>query len=138
MIYEMVAEIKIPKLHDGIDWYSLFFNRKPDLQQDGDFAEWSVAPGCCFRLVQGQPDSESGLLRFGVSSLETELKRLRKEIGIEVDDIQIKTEQSMQTRWCTLNDPWTNTIGLFEYLNEKHKSQVILSLQNDWNAAGPA
>jgi hypothetical protein len=114
MIYEMVAEIKIPKLHDGIDWYSLFFNRKPDLQQDGDFAEWSVAPGCCFRLVQGQPDSESGLLRFGVSSLETELKRLRKEIGIEVDDIQIKTEQSMQTRWCTLNDPWTNTIGLFD------------------------
>lgn len=138
MIYEMIAEIKIPELNEGIVWYSPFFNRKPDLLRDGGFAEWSVAPGCGFRLVQGQPDSKNSLLRLGVYNLETELKRLKKEVGIEVDDLQIKTEQSMQTRWCTINDPWMNKIGLYEYLNEKLKSQVIFSIQDDWNAAGPA
>ncbi|MGD6858125.1 VOC family protein [Bacillus infantis] len=138
MIYEMIAEIKIPELHDGIVWYSPFFNREPDLLHDGGFAEWSVAPGCGFRLVQGQTDSKNSVLRFGVYNLETELKRLKNEIGIEIVDLKIKTEQSMQTRWCTLNDPWMNKIGLYEYLNEKHKSQVILSIQDDWNTAGPA
>jgi hypothetical protein len=138
MIYQMIAEFHVPELRDGVKWYSSLLNRKPDFLQDGRFAEWSVASSCCFRLSPGLPKSAGGPLHFGVNSLEAELKRLKKANGIQVDHTQIHTEHNLQIRWCTLEDPWTNRFRLFEYWNETHKSEVIKSIQEDWNAAGPA
>jgi hypothetical protein len=129
MIFEMTNQIRVSNIQEGQRWYEIFLNKKPDYIPHEGFAEWELIPGCWLQVAQGIPATESGPIRFGVSNLEDEQKRLVQQLNIEHFEIQSRPE--VPVKWVTFNDPWGNQLGLFEYLDknaEKARFNTIFGM----------
>lgn len=75
------------------------------------------------QLAEGTAEKKSGLIRFGVKSIEEERKRLFNELNIS--DVQVYSREEVPVKWCTFSDPWGNLLGLFEYIDKKEECERI-------------
>jgi hypothetical protein len=97
-------------------WYEKLFGRKPDFTAGPEFLEWEVVSDLWFQVVKKDGQLDSQRERFGVSEIHRERRRIIEEMGIDVTEIEELPKGVV--RWCNVQDPWGNKLGLFQDLEE--------------------
>ena len=94
-------------MSDGVAarrWYQDLFGREPDFRP---FDDWEI------HVVEHEPaGSQTARFRFGVADIAAEREVLLGR-GIAVSEIE---ELAGVVRWCNFDDPWGNTLGLYQDL----------------------
>ncbi|UYZ23809.1 VOC family protein [Mesobacillus jeotgali] len=121
MIFEMTYQVRVSDFNEGLKWYKSLLKKEPDFTPHDGFAEWELIPGCWLQVAEGTPSDGSGPLRLGVKSIEDERSRLINEINIE--SFEIFSREEVPVKWATFSDPWGNSIGFFEYIEEKEMNE---------------
>ncbi|WP_367037381.1 hypothetical protein [Rossellomorea marisflavi] len=131
MAYSSVTiQMRIKDFSEGLAWYEILFNRKPDFVPHEGFAEWELVLGSWFQLAEGEPGG--GPMRLGVRSVEKERGRLMTELDLEIEPIQCR--DGVPASWCTFEDPEGNKIGLFEDHQDQHPViQVVEDYFVEWS-----
>lgn len=111
-VLEMTIQVRVVDFQGGMRFYRALFQRDPDFLPHEGFTEWEFLPKCWIQVAKGEPTPGSGPLRFGVSDIEEERKRVISEFGIEIDEVQ--SREGVPAKWCSFEDPWGNRLGLFE------------------------
>ncbi|MFS0864745.1 VOC family protein [Fredinandcohnia sp. 179-A 10B2 NHS] len=123
MIFEMTIQVRVRNMKEGQKWYTVLFNREPDIVPHEGFAEWQIIPGCWVQIAEGIPAENSGFLRLGVVDIEAEKLRLMRELVVV--DFEIQSREEVPVKWCTFYDPWGNRIGFFEYFDKVEEEKVV-------------
>lgn len=123
MIYEMTIQVRVSPFKSGLGWYRTLFQRDPDFVPHEGFAEWELIPGCWLQLADGDPTVGSGPLRFGVTDLDTERRRVIADL--HVDPFEVYARPEVPVKWGTFADPWGNRLGFFEHLDNAEKDRAI-------------
>jgi hypothetical protein len=123
LIFEMTYQVRVMDFAQGVHWYQTLFNKEPDFVPYEDFAEWEILPGCWVQVAKGIPSEGSGPIRLGVYNIEEERNRLMNDL--QTESFEIHSREEVPVKWATLQDPWGNQIGFFEYLDEKDRDMKI-------------
>ncbi|WLR57482.1 VOC family protein [Mesobacillus subterraneus] len=123
MIFEMTYQVRVSDIDEGLKWYKFLLKKDPNFIPHDGFAEWELIPGCWLQVAEGTPAQESGPLRLGVKSIEAERSRLIAELQIE--SFEIFAREEVPVKWATFSDPWGNTIGFFEYIEEQVMNEKL-------------
>lgn len=123
MIYEMTTQVRVADFEEGKKWYQTLLNKEPDFIPHEGFAEWELIPGCWLQVAEGVPSEDSGPLRLGVTSIEHECTRMVEELNVTF--FEIHSREEVPVKWATFSDPWGNSLGFFEYINEKEKNEKV-------------
>ncbi|MGM9986013.1 MAG: VOC family protein [Bacillaceae bacterium] len=128
MIYEMTVQVRVPNIDEGQKWYEILLKKEPDFIPHEGFAEWEIVPGCWLQVAEGVPTEGSGPVRLGVTGLEAERNRVKKELHVE--HFEIYAREGVPVKWGTFTDPWGNRIGFYEYLSQAEKIKRINAILN--------
>ena len=97
-------------------WYERLLGRPPDFRpfDDDSFLEWQFRPGFWELHVVESPEADvrRGRVRIGVAHVDSARAALR-QVGFDVRELE---ELPGVVRWCNLDDPWGNRLGLYQDL----------------------
>jgi catechol 2,3-dioxygenase-like lactoylglutathione lyase family enzyme len=97
-------------------WYRDLLGREPDFRPFGDdtFCEWQFKPGYWeIHVVKRElAGSQTARFRFGVGDIDG-ARRTLVEKGIVVTEVE---DLPQVVRWCNVDDPWGNALGLYQDL----------------------
>jgi catechol 2,3-dioxygenase-like lactoylglutathione lyase family enzyme len=108
-ITELIAGVPVSDLDAGIDWYSRFFGRPPDMRV-GEEVLWEIAEHATLFI---EPDAEragAGRITFAVAGLDALLEHLAAQ-RIEHEPVEI---YSNGVRHVKIPDPDGNAIAFAE------------------------
>ena len=77
-ITSLFAGVPVSDLDAGIDWYTRFFGREPDMRA-GDEVLWDIDEHACLFIEPDAAHAGSGRITLGVSGLDGLLERLAAE-----------------------------------------------------------
>lgn len=126
MIFEMTVQVRVLDIEEGQKWYRVLIDREPDFIPHDGFAEWELIPGCWLQVAEGTSTEGNGPVRFGVTDIEAEQKRMKDELNVE--NFEIFSREEVPVKWGTFTDPWGNRLGFFEYLNKVEKQERIKTI----------
>lgn len=105
--------LPVQSLPDAIGWYRMVLGSKRTVQPLPHILEIELSTGFRLQLVQDASlKPGDGVVRFGVSDLEAERRRLLKA-GVDVSGI---TRHEGVISYCYVNDPYGNRLSLFQSL----------------------
>ena len=108
-ITHMIAGVPVSELDAGIDWYTRFFGRDPDLRA-GDEVLWDVDEHATLFIEPDPERAGSGRITFAVAGLDALLERLA---GVGIGHGPVET-YSNGVRHATVPDPDGNAIAFAE------------------------
>lgn len=74
----MTVQVRVTDIKEGQKWYQTLLNKKPDFIPHEGFAEWELISGCWLQVAEGVPTEGSGPIRLGVTDIEAERDRIKK------------------------------------------------------------
>lgn len=99
------------------EWYETLFGRPPDFRpfDDDTFLEWQFRPGYWeVHVVEvDDPTQRDPPFRFGIEDIDAVSDSLADN-GVEVSE---GGELSDVVRWYNFEDPWGNSLGLYQDLS---------------------
>ena len=105
-ITHLIAGVPVSDLDAGIDWYTRFFGRAPDLRV-GDEVLWDVDEHATLFIEPNAAQAGAGRITFVVSGLDALLERLASEgIGHELVETY-----SNGVRHVKIPDPGGNALA---------------------------
>ena len=108
-ITHLVAGVPVSDLDAGIDWYTRFFGRPPDLRA-GEEMLWDIDEHATLFIEPNAAQAGAGRITLIVAGLDGHLERLASQ-GIEHEPIET---YSSGVRHVTIPDPDGNTIAFAE------------------------
>ena len=109
MITNLYAGVPVSDLDAGVDWYTRFFGRDPDLRV-GDEVVWDLDEHASLFIERNAAHAGSGRITFGVTGLDGLLERLTA-VGIDYESIET---YSNGVRHVTIRDPDGNALAYAE------------------------
>ena len=109
MITHLYAGVPVSDLDAGIDWYTRFFGRPPDMRA-GEEMLWEIDEHAWLFIEPNAAQAGAGRITFAVAELDTLLERLAAE-GIAHEPIET---YSNGVRHVNIPDPDGNTIAFAE------------------------
>jgi catechol 2,3-dioxygenase-like lactoylglutathione lyase family enzyme len=106
---QLVAGVPVSDLDAGIDWYTRFFGRPPDLRV-GDEVLWDVAEHATLFIEPNAAQAGAGRITFAVTGLDALLEQLAAQ-GIAHEPIET---YSNGVRHVKIPDPDGNAIAFAE------------------------
>jgi catechol 2,3-dioxygenase-like lactoylglutathione lyase family enzyme len=113
VITDLFAGVPVSDLEAGIDWYTRFFGRSPDMRA-GDEILWEVAEHATLFIEPNAAQAGAGRITFAVTGLDALLDHLA---GQHIDHGPIET-YSNGVRHVTIPDPDGNEIAFAEPLDD--------------------
>jgi len=108
-ITAMVAGVPVSDLDAGIDWYTRFFGRSPDMRV-GDEVLWDVDEHATLFIEPNPEQAGAGRVTFAVTGLDTLLEALAaRDIAYEPVE-----EYANGVRHVSIPDPDGNAIAFAE------------------------
>ena len=108
-ITHLIAGVPVSDLDAGIDWYTRFFGRDPDLRA-GEEILWDVDEHATLFIEPNPAHAGAGRITFAVTGLDGLLERLAAE-HIEYESIET---YSNGVRHVNIPDPDGNAIAFAE------------------------
>jgi hypothetical protein len=108
-ITQLIAGVPVSDLEAGIEWYTRFFGRGPDMRA-GDEILWDVDEHATLFIEPGPEQAGSGRITFAVSGLDELLEGLSGR-GIGHEPIET---YSNGVRHVKIPDPDGNAIAFAE------------------------
>ena len=108
-ITHLIAGVPVSDLDAGIDWYTRFFGRQPDLRV-GDEVLWDTDEHATLFIEPNPEHAGSGRITLAVTGLDGLLERLTVQ-GIEHEPIET---YSNGVRHVKVPDPDGNAIAFAE------------------------
>ena len=108
-ITHLIAGVPVSDLGAGIEWYTRFFGREPDMRA-GDEILWDVDEHATLFIVPGADRAGSGRITFAVSGLDSLLEGLASR-GIAHEPVET---YSNGVRHVKIPDPDGNAIAFAE------------------------
>ena len=108
-ITALFAGVPVSDLGAGIDWYTRFFGRPPDMRA-GDEILWDIDEHATLFIEPNSAHAGTGRITFGVTGLDAILARLVEE---QIEHEPIET-YSNGVRHVNVPDPDGNAIALAE------------------------
>ena len=108
-ITNLYAGVPVSDLDAGIDWYTRFFGRPPDLHA-GDEILWDLNEHATLFIEPNAEHAGAGRITLGVTGLDALLGRLAAE-GIEHEPVET---YSNGVRHVNIPDPDGNAIAFAE------------------------
>jgi len=108
-ITALIAGVPVSDLDAGIDWYTRFFGRPPDLRV-GDEVLWDVDEHATLFIEPNPAHAGSGRITFAVTGLDELLEHLAAE---RIDHESIETYAN-GVRHVTIPDPDGNALAFAE------------------------
>ena len=108
-ITALIAGVPVSDLDAGIDWYTRFFGREPDMRA-GDEILWDVDEHATLFIEPDAANAGTGRITFAVEGLDELLERLAAA-GIEHAPIET---YSNGVRHAKVPDPDGNAIAFAE------------------------
>src|ERR671915_1541627 len=108
-ITALIAGVPVSDLDAGIDWYTRFFGRPPDLRV-GDEVLWDLDEHATLFIEPNAAHAGAGRITFAVAGLDALLERLAAA-GIEHEPIET---YSNGVRHVNVSDPDGNAIAFAE------------------------
>ena len=108
-ITHLLAGVPVADLDAGIDWYTRFFGRPPDMRA-GDEILWDVDEHATLFIEPNAAHAGTGRITLAVAGLDALLERLAAE-GIEHEPIET---YSNGVRHVKVPDPDGNAIAFAE------------------------
>jgi catechol 2,3-dioxygenase-like lactoylglutathione lyase family enzyme len=108
-ITHLLAGVPVSDLDAGVDWYTRFFGRPPDVRV-GDELLWDIDEHATLFIEPNATQAGAGRITFAVVGLDALLVRLAAQ-GIEHDPIET---YSNGVRHVKVPDPDGNAIALAE------------------------
>jgi len=105
----LIAGVPVSDLDAGIDWYTRFFGREPDLRV-GDEILWDIDEHATLFIEPNAVHAGAGRITFAVTGLDGLLERLAAQ-GIAYESIET---YSNGVRHVTVPDPDGNAIAFAE------------------------
>ncbi len=105
----LYAGVPVSDLEAGIDWYTRFFGRSPDMRA-GDEILWDVDEHACLFIEPNGETAGAGRITLAVAGLDSLLERLAGE-GIQHEAIET---YSNGVRHVNVPDPDGNLIAFAE------------------------
>jgi hypothetical protein len=116
----VTIQVRVGGISDGVDWYTDFLGRGPDLEPDEAFKEWEVIPGCRLQVAEGVPAADSGPLRLEVDDLDAAVTAAERRLGAL--HAVSRGRIAGLAAWCTFADPWGNLVGYYQALEPDHRA----------------
>lgn len=108
-ITDLIAGVPVSDLEAGVEWYTRFFGRPPDLRV-GDEVLWDVVAGATLFIEPNAEQAGAGRVTFAVIGLDELLEHLAaQDIGYE----PVET-YSNGVRHVTIPDPDGNALAFAE------------------------
>lgn len=85
-ITHLIAGVPVSKLDAGIDWYTRFFGRPPDMRA-GEEILWDIDEHATLFIEPDAARAGTGRITFAVSGLDALLERLATQ-GIDHEEIE--------------------------------------------------
>jgi catechol 2,3-dioxygenase-like lactoylglutathione lyase family enzyme len=111
-ITHLIAGVPVSDLEAGIDWYTRFFGRQPDLRA-GDEILWDVDEHATLFIEPNPEHAGTGRITFVVSGLDALLEHLAAN-GIEHEPVETYSNGVRHTK---VPDPDGNAIAFAEAPN---------------------
>jgi catechol 2,3-dioxygenase-like lactoylglutathione lyase family enzyme len=108
-ITQLFAGVPVSDLEAGIDWYTRFFGRPPDMRV-GEEILWEIDEHATLFIEPDAPQAGSARITFAVTGLDALLERLADQ-GIEHEPIET---YSNGVRHVKIPDPDGNAIAFAE------------------------
>ena len=108
-ITHLFAGVPVSDLDAGIDWYTRFFGRPPDMRA-GDEVLWDIDEHATLFIEPNAADAGTGRITLAVAGLEALLERLSAH---EIEHEPIET-YSNGVRHVKIPDPDGNAIAFAE------------------------
>jgi catechol 2,3-dioxygenase-like lactoylglutathione lyase family enzyme len=108
-ITQLFAGVPVSDLDAGIDWYTRFFGRPPDLRA-GEEILWEIDEHATLFIEPNAAQAGAGRITFAVAGLDGLLERLAAE-GIEHEAVET---YSNGVRHVNVPDPDGNAIAFAE------------------------
>ena len=108
-ITHLIAGVPVSDLGAGIEWYTRFFGREPDMRA-GDEILWDIDAHATLFIEPDAAQAGAGRITFVVSALDALLERLAAA-GIEHEPIET---YSNGVRHAKVPDPDGNAIAFAE------------------------
>jgi len=105
----LIAGVPVSDLDAGIDWYTRFMGRSPDLRV-GDEVLWDIDERATLFIEPNPRHAGAGRITFAVSGLDALLERLAAQ-GIQSGPVET---YSNGVRHVNVPDPDGNAIALAE------------------------
>lgn len=93
-------------------FYQTILERPHDFHPSEDIREWELKPDVWLMVVEGTPPS-SGRIRFGTNQIDQDRVRIQRQLKVDISPIETLERV---VSWCNFDDPWGNSIGLFQDL----------------------
>ncbi|MBC3191883.1 VOC family protein [Pseudonocardia sp. C8] len=106
---DLIAGVPVSDLDLGIDWYTRFFGRSPDMRV-GDEVLWDVVDHATLFIEPDAARAGSGRITFAVTDLDGLLDRLSNQ-RIEHEPVET---YSNGVRHVTVPDPDGNVLAFAE------------------------
>ncbi len=110
MITQLIAGVPVSDLERGIDWYTRFFGREPDMRVSEEIL-WDIDEHATLFIEPSPAHAGSGRITLGVTGLDAVLERA----GIEHEPIET---YSNGVRHVKIPDPDGNAIAFAEMPSE--------------------
>jgi len=108
-ITHLIAGVPVSDLDAGIDWYTRFFGRPPDMRA-GDEILWDIDEHATLFIEPNAAQAGAGRITFAVAGLDALLDRLAAA-GIEHEPIET---YSNGVRHVDIPDPDGNALAFAE------------------------
>ena len=108
-ITHLIAGVPVSDLEAGIDWYTRFFGRPPDMRA-GDEILWDIDEHATLFIEPNAAQAGAGRITFVASGLDELLERLAAE-GIEHEPIETYSDG---VRHTMVPDPDGNALAFAE------------------------
>lgn len=109
VITDLIAGVPVTDLDAGIDWYTRFFGREPDMRA-GDEILWDVLEHATLFIEPNPAQAGAGRITFAVTGLDALLEHLASQ---HIDHEPIETYAN-GVRHVTILDPDGNAISFAE------------------------
>ena len=109
MITHLIAGVPVSDLDAGLDWYTRFFGREPDLRA-GDEILWDIYEHATLFIEPNPHQAGAGRITMIVSGLDGELERLTA-VGIAFEPVETYTNG---VRHAKIPDPDGNALAFAE------------------------
>ena len=109
MITQLIAGVPVSDLERGIDWYTRFFGREPDMRA-GQEILWDVDEHATLFIEPNAAQAGAGRITFAVSGLDALLEGLAAR-GIAYEPVET---YSNGVRHAKIPDPDGNALAFAE------------------------
>lgn len=112
--YGVTMLVRVPEgtIEEAASFYDEILQRPHDFQPSQDLREWELQPDVWLLVGEGRPP-QNGRIRFGTNRIDAEHTRIKEALRVDISEVE--TLEGI-VAWCNFDDPWGNSLGIFQDL----------------------